>query len=272
MSRRPRRRSAALIAAVLLLLQVPPPSPRSFRHRGRTPRAGGPRAESRPRRRLRQRPPPPTERVRPARRLPDPMVSLSYETTVSRPPSGRWRGRASPSWSSSGPVPREALLAGEIAMKDANARRPARTGPSRPHGRRPARYAALLQARENLVIVDEQLRDLGGIEEVTRRRYRWAGDPAGRAEGPGREDEVRAAARVDRAAEETSLSSSGSLFRPAGTPLPTEARLSRAGYRPPVGRGSVEEASRGDARAPRGGPREGARPARHRPRTPEPGA
>lgn len=229
MSRRPRRRRGALIAAVLLLLPV------STAFSEVLPDAEADRLvkealeRSPDLRAARDAAAAATERVRPAGALPDPMVSLSYENDGVSPSLGEMEmTRLSLMVEQQLPFPGKLRLAERIARKDAER---AATGPDRAVLELTAAvrraYAALLEARENLVIVDEQIATFTGIEEVTRARY-----SAGLAT---QQDVLRAQAEKtrlaqqresDRAAEETSLSEIRQLlFRPAGTPLSTEARL-----------------------------------------------
>lgn len=229
MSRQPRRRSPALIAAVLLLLPVSAalsevlPDTEVERlvlealDRNPDLRAARDAAAAA------------GERVRPAGALPDPMVSLSYENDGISPSLGEMdMTRLSLMVEQQLPFPGKLRLAEEIARKDAER---AATGPDRTRLALAAAvrraYAALLEARENLVITDEQIATFTGIEEVTRARY-----TSGLAT---QQDVLRAQAEktrlaqqreADRAAEETTLSELRQLlFRPAGTPFPTEARL-----------------------------------------------
>jgi outer membrane protein TolC len=229
MSRRPRRRRGALIAAVLLLLPV------STAFSEVLPEAEADRLvkealERSPElRAARDTAAAAAERVRPAGALPDPMVSLSYENDGVSPSLGEMEmTRLSLMVEQQLPFPGKLRLAEKIASKDAER---AATGPDRAALALTAAvrraYAALLEARENLVIVDEQIATFTGIEEVTRARY-----SAGLAT---QQDVLRAQAErtrlaqqreSDRAAEETSLSEIRQLlFRSAGTPLSTEARL-----------------------------------------------
>ena len=169
------------------------------------------------------------ERVRPAGALPDPMFSLSYENDGASPSLGEMEmTRLAFMVEQQIPFPGKLRLAGEIARKDAER---AATGPDRTVLALSAAvkraHARLLEARENLAIVDEQIGTFTGIEEVTRARY-----ASGLAT---QQDVLRAQAEKtrlaqqresDRAAEETSLSELRELlFAPAGTAVPTEARL-----------------------------------------------
>jgi len=169
------------------------------------------------------------ERVRPAGALPDPMVSLSYENDGTAFSLGEMEmTRLSLMAEQQLPFPGKLRLAEEIATKDAEraATLPDRAVLSLTGAVRRA-YAGLLEARENLRLVEEQLSTWKGIEEVSRARY-----AAGLAT---QQDVLRAQAErtrlaqqreADRAAEETALSEVRQLlYRPADAPVPTEARL-----------------------------------------------
>lgn len=229
MSQRPHRLQAALVAAFLLLLPVPPAAaevlPETEADRlvtaalGRNPvlraaRDGVAAA---------------AERIRPAGALPDPMFSLSYENDGAAPSLGEMEmTRLSFMLQQQIPYPGKLRLAEEIARKDAEraSAGPDRTALALEAAVRRA-HALLLEAREVLAIVDEQIETFTGIEETTRARY-----AAGLAT---QQDVLRAQAEktrlvqqreADRAAEETALSELRELlFVPAGTPIPTEARL-----------------------------------------------
>lgn len=229
MSRRPRRPWPALVAAALLLVPALPAAaevlPETEADRlvnaalGRNPvlraaRDGVAAA---------------AERIRPAGALPDPMFSLSYENDGAAPSLGEMEmTRLSFMLQQQIPYPGKLRLAEEIARKDAEraSAGPDRTALALEAAVRRA-HALLLEAREVLAIVDEQIETFTGIEETTRARY-----AAGLAT---QQDVLRAQAEktrlvqqreADRAAEETALSELRELlFVPAGTPIPTEARL-----------------------------------------------
>ncbi len=169
------------------------------------------------------------ERIRPAGALPDPMVSLSYENDGTAFSLGEMQmTRLSLMAEQQLPFPGKLRLAEEIATKDAEraATLPDRAVLSLTGAVRRA-YAGLLEARENLRLVEEQLSTWRGIEEVSRARY-----AAGLAT---QQDVLRAQAErtrlaqlreADRAAEETALSEVRQLlFRPPDAAVPTEARL-----------------------------------------------
>lgn len=229
MPRRPRRRTPALLTAVLLLLPVPAATSEvlSEAEAGRLVTEA---LERNPElRAARDAAAAAVERVRPAGALPDPMFSLSYENDGASPSLGEMEmTRLALMVEQQIPFPGKLRLAEEIARKDAER---AATGPDRTVLALSAAvkraYALLLEARENLAIVDEQIGTFTGIEEVARARY-----ASGLAT---QQDVLRAQAEKtrlaqqresDRAAEETSLSELRELlFVPAGTPVPTEARL-----------------------------------------------
>ena len=229
MSRRPRRRIPALIAAALLLIpaatvlaEVPPEA--------EAERLVAEALEKSPDlRAAREAAAAAAERVRPAGTLPDPMVSLSYENDGVSPSLGEMEmTRLSLMVEQALPFPGKLRLAEEIARKDAER---AGTAPDRAVLTLTAAvrraYAGLLEARENLVLVEEQVATWKGIEEVSRARY-----ASGLAT---QQDVLRAQAEMTRlaqqreadlSAEETALSELRQLlFRPAGAPVPTEARL-----------------------------------------------
>lgn len=173
MSRRPRRRSPALIAAVLLLLLVSTALSEVLPDT-EVERLVAEALERNPDlRAARDAAAAAGERVRPAGALPDPMVSLSYENDGISPSLGKMdMTRLSLMVEQQLPFPGKLRLAEEIARKGAER---AATGPDRTSLALAASvrraYAALLEARENLVITDEQIATFTGIEEVTRARY-----------------------------------------------------------------------------------------------------
>ncbi len=227
--RRLRRRSPALLTAAFLLLSVPVATSEVLpeAEAGRLVAAA---LEHNPElRAARDAAAAAVERARPADALPDPMFSLSYENDGVSPSLGEMEmTRLAFMVEQQIPFPGKLRLAGEIARKDAEraATVPDRTVLALSAAVKRA-YARLLEARENLAIVDEQLGTFTGIEEVTRARY-----ASGLAT---QQDVLRAQAEKtrlaqqresDRAAEETSLSELRELlFVPAGTAVPTEARL-----------------------------------------------
>lgn len=229
MSRRPRLGGTALTAAALLLLRATvafcevPPDAEADRlvaeALGRSPdlRAARELASAA------------AERIRPAGALPDPMFSLSYENDGASPSLGEMEmTRLAFMVEQQLPFPGKLRLAEEIARKDADR---VGTGPERAAlaltGAVRRAYAALLEARENLVLLAEQVETWKGIEEISRARY-----ASGLAT---QQDVLRAQAEITRlaqqresdlSAEETALSELRQLlFRPAGTAIPTEARL-----------------------------------------------
>lgn len=237
MSRRPRRRSLALLAAALLALPAP------IAHSEVLPEAEAARLvaaaieKSPGLRAAREAAAAAVERVRPAGALPDPMVSLSYENDGVSPSLGEMEmTRLSVMAQQQIPFPGKLRLAEAIAKKDAER---AATAPDRTvlglTGAVKRAYAGLLESREDVRIVEEQIATWTGIEEVSRARY-----SAGLAS---QQDVLRAQAEktrlaqqreADLASEETWLSELQQLlFLPSGTPIPTEARLV-PGRLPPV--------------------------------------
>ncbi len=168
-------------------------------------------------------------RIRPAGALPDPMVTIAYENDGVAPslgtePMTRLAFVAQQAF----PFPGKLGLAEKVASADA-AR--AGTGPERvaltiESAVRRA-YADLLEAREDLRLVDEQQGTWGEIEGVIRARY---------AAGLGTQQDILRAQsertrllqqrRRDEAAERTAASQLRRLlFRPPDAPLPTGGRL-----------------------------------------------
>ena len=169
------------------------------------------------------------ERVRPAGALPDPMVLVNYENdgvgfSLGEEPMTRLTFMAQQAI----PFPGKLRLAKEVARKDAER---ARTVPQRAvlsiaaSVRRS--YADLVEAREGLRLVDEQIQTWQSIEEVSRVRY-----STGLAS---QQDVLRAQSERTRllqqrlrdgAAERTALAELRRLlFRPVDAPVPTGLRL-----------------------------------------------
>src|SRR5512140_1537971 len=168
-------------------------------------------------------------RIQPAGALPDPMLSVNYENDGASPSLGtmemtRLQFMAQQAF----PFPGKQRLAREVARKDAERAGtvPQRTALTIAASVRRA-YADLLEARENLRLVDEQAETWRSIEEVTRSRC-----SAGLAS---QQDVLRAQSertrllqqrRRDEAAEQTAVSELRQLLvRPPGSPIPTEQRL-----------------------------------------------
>lgn len=168
-------------------------------------------------------------RVQPAGALPDPMVSVNYENDGASPSLGTMEmTRLQFMAQQAIPFPGKLRLAREVANKDAE-----RAGTVQQRAaltiaasvRRA--YADLLEAREGLRLVDEQVQTWDRIEELTRDRY-----AAGLAS---QQDVLRAQGERTRllqqrlreqAGEQTALSELRQLlFRPEDAPVPTEQRL-----------------------------------------------
>ncbi len=170
-----------------------------------------------------------SSRVRPAGALPDPLLNVSYENDGAAPslgtePMTRLEFMAVQAF----PFPGKLGLSEKVARADAAraATRPERTALSIEASVRRT-YADLLEAREDLRLVDEQLLTWRDIEGVIRARY---------AAGMGTQQDVLRAQseqtrllqqkRRDEAAEKTALAEMRQiLFRPPDAPVPTEGRL-----------------------------------------------
>jgi cobalt-zinc-cadmium efflux system outer membrane protein len=168
-------------------------------------------------------------RVSPAGTLPDPMVTVNYEndgTSISLgvEPMTRLQFMAQQAF----PFPGKLGLQERIANADADrfATRPERVALTLEAAVRRG-YATLLEARENLRLVDEQTGTWKEIEEVIRARY---------SAGMGTQQDVLRAQsehtrllqqrRKDEAAEEGALVELRRLlFRAPDTPVPAERRL-----------------------------------------------
>jgi len=168
-------------------------------------------------------------RVRPAGALPDPMVTVAYENDGAAPslgaePMTRLAFVAQQAF----PFPGKLGLAEKVAGVDA-AR--AGTGPERVALTLEAAvrrsYADLLEAREEIRLVDEQIETWRDIEGVIRARY---------AAGMGTQQDILRAQsertrllqqrRRDEAAEKSAASELRRLlFRPPDSPLPLAGRL-----------------------------------------------
>ncbi|MCM3878007.1 MAG: TolC family protein [Thermoanaerobaculia bacterium] len=168
-------------------------------------------------------------RVPPAGSLPDPMLTVNYENDGVSPslgvePMSRLQFMAQQAI----PFPGKLGLQERIAKADADrsATRPERAMLVLEAAVRRG-YATLLEARENLRLVDEQVGTWREIEEVVRVRY---------SAGMGTQQDVLRAQsertrllqqrRRDESAEERALVELRRiLFRPADAPVPTERRL-----------------------------------------------
>ncbi len=186
-------------------------------------------------------------RVSPAGALPDPMLSVTYENDGTSLSLGvEQMTRLSFMAQQAFPFPGKLALAEKVASLDAGrgATRPERVALTLEAAVRRA-YADLLEAREDLKLVDEQIATWRDIEEDLRARY---------SAGLGtQQDVLRAQAertrllqqrRRDEAAEKSAVSALNQLlYRPAESPLPTKNELI-PGARPgvPSGHEAVEEA------------------------------
>jgi cobalt-zinc-cadmium efflux system outer membrane protein len=168
-------------------------------------------------------------RVSPAGTLPDPMVTLNYENDGVSPSLGvEPMTRLSFMAQQAIPFPGKLGLQERVAKADAerSATRPERVALALEAAVRRG-YATLLEARENLRLVDEQIETWREIEEVIRARY---------SAGMGTQQDVLRAQsertrllqqrRKDEAAEEGALVELRRLlFRPLDAPVSTERRL-----------------------------------------------
>ena len=180
-------------------------------------------------------------RVRPAGALPDPMLTVAYENdgaalSLGTEPMTRLAFVAQQAF----PFPGKLGLARKVASADAAraGTKPERVALSLAAGVRRA-YADLLEAREDIRLVDEQLETWRDIEAVIRARY---------AAGLGTQQDILRAQsertrllqqrRRDEAAEATAASELRRLlFRPPDAPIPTNGRLALEAFPPvpPVG-------------------------------------
>ena len=168
-------------------------------------------------------------RVSPAGTLPDPMVTVNYENDGVSPSLGvESMTRLQFMAQQAIPFPGKLGLQERVAKADAerSATRPDRVALALEAAVRRG-YATLLEARENLRLVDEQIETWRGIEEVIRARY---------SAGMGTQQDVLRAQsertrllqqrRKDEAAEEGALVELRRLlYRPPDAPVPTERRL-----------------------------------------------
>ncbi len=168
-------------------------------------------------------------RVDPAGALPDPMITVGYENDGAAPSLGTEQmSRLAFVAQQAFPFPGKLGLAQKVARADAarSATRPERVALSLAASVKRA-YASLLEAREDLKLVDEQLQTWRDIEDVTRARY---------TAGMGtQQDLLRAQSertrllqqhRRDEAAERTAASELRRLlYRPLDASVQTEGRL-----------------------------------------------
>ena len=176
-------------------------------------------------------------RVRPAGALPDPMVTVAYENDGAAPslgtePMTRLAFVAQQAF----PFPGKLGLAEKVAVADAAraGTRPERVALALEAAVRRS-YADLLEAREEIRLVDEQIETWRDIEGVIRARY---------AAGMGTQQDILRAQsertrllqqrRRDEAAEKSAASELRRLlFRPPDSPLPLAGRLA-VGAVPPI--------------------------------------
>jgi cobalt-zinc-cadmium efflux system outer membrane protein len=168
-------------------------------------------------------------RVSPAGALPDPMVTVNYENDGVLPSLGvESMTRLQFMAQQAIPFPGKLGLQERVAKADADrsATRPERVALALEAAVRRG-YASLVEARENLRLVDEQVETWREIEEVVRVRY---------SAGMGTQQDVLRAQsertrllqqrRKDEAAEERALVELRRLLvRPQDAPVPTERRL-----------------------------------------------
>ncbi len=168
-------------------------------------------------------------RVRPAGALQDPMLSVTYVNDGVSPSLGSQQmSRLEFMAQQAFPFPGKLALAGKVADADARAAaiQPQRVALTLEASVRRS-YADLLEARENLRLVDEQIETWRGIDEIIRARY---------SAGMGSQQDVLRAQSErtrlqqqrarDEAAERTALNALRRLlFRPLDAPIPTERRL-----------------------------------------------
>jgi len=171
-----------------------------------------------------------TSRVGPAGALPDPMITIGYENDGVAPSLGTEpMTRLAFVAQQAIPFPGKLGLAREVAKADAAraGTRPERVALSVAAGVRRA-YADLLEAREEIRLVDEQIETWRDIEAVIRARY---------AAGMGTQQDILRAQsertrllqqrRRDESSEDRALAVlRGLLYRPPGAPIPTARRLS----------------------------------------------
>jgi outer membrane protein TolC len=186
-------------------------------------------------------------RVSPAGALPDPMFIVAYENdgtslSLGVEPMTRLSFIAQQAF----PFPGKLALAEKVASADAGrgATRPERVALTLEGAVRRA-YADLLEAREDLKLVDEQIATWRDIEEDIRVRYSAGlGTQQDVLRAQGERTRLLQQRRRDEAAEKSAVSVLNQLlYRPAGSPLPTKKELI-PGALPgvPAGREFLEEA------------------------------
>jgi cobalt-zinc-cadmium efflux system outer membrane protein len=186
-------------------------------------------------------------RVSPAGTLPDPMVTVSYENDGVSPSLGvEAMTRITFMAQQAFPFPGKLALAEKVASADAGrgATRPERVALTLEGAVRRA-YADLLEAREDLKLVDDQIATWRDIEEDIRVRYSAGlGTQQDVLRAQGERTRLLQQHRRDEAAEKSAVSALNQLlYRPARSPLPTRKELT-PGALPsvPVGHELVEEA------------------------------
>ena len=189
-------------------------------------------------------------RVSPAGALPDPMLTVSYENdgtslSLGVEPMTRLSFMAQQAI----PFPGKLALAEKVASLDAErgATRPQRAALTLEAAVRRA-YADLLEAREDLRLVDEQIATWRDIEEVIRARYSAGmGTQQDVLRAQGERTRLLQQRRRDEAAEKSAVNALNQLlYRPVKSPLPTKRELI-PGARPsvPEGHEVVERALKG---------------------------
>jgi cobalt-zinc-cadmium efflux system outer membrane protein len=168
-------------------------------------------------------------RVSPAGTLPDPMLSVSYENDGVSPSLGvEPMTRLSFMAQQAFPFPGKLALAEKVAHLDAGrgATRPERVALTLEAAVRRA-YADLLEAREDLRLVDEQIATWRDIEEDIRIRYSAGmGTQQDVLRAQGERTRLLQQRRRDEAAEKSAVSALNQLlYRPAQSPLPTKKEL-----------------------------------------------
>ena len=168
-------------------------------------------------------------RVSPAGTLPDPMLSVSYENDGVSPSLGvEPMTRLSFMAQQAFPFPGKLALAEKVAHLDAGrgATRPERVALTLEAAVRRT-YADLLEAREDLRLVDEQIATWRDIEEDIRIRYSAGmGTQQDVLRAQGERTRLLQQRRRDEAAEKSAVSALNQLlYRPAQSPLPTKKEL-----------------------------------------------
>lgn len=168
-------------------------------------------------------------RVRPAGALPDPMLTVGYENdgaalSLGTEPMTRLAFVAQQAF----PFPGKLGLARDVAKAEAGraATRPERVALNIKASVRRT-YADLLEAREDLRLVDEQLETWRDIEGVIRARYAAGmGTQQDILRAQGERTRLLQQRRRDEAAEKTAGTELRQLlFRPPDSPIPTKGRL-----------------------------------------------